>query len=64
MQVLRKASHVRPRPVEVRPDMVVKAFFRGCRVGILIRVGGRWIYHGLVPILGESRTMQIMQKTS
>ena len=41
---------------------IAKVLFRNTQIGILVKIRGRWIYYGLVPIMGEPRTMQIMNK--
>ena len=46
----------------MRQGRIVRAFFLNVQVGILIKVGDHWAYHGLVPIIGEPRTMQIINK--
>ena len=46
----------------VKTDKIVKAFFRNTQVGILVKVKDRRTYHGLIPIMGEPRTMRIVQR--
>jgi hypothetical protein len=60
--VLKKGLPVFLRAVKVKPDKVVRAFFRSIQIGILVRSKGNWGYYGLIPFIDDPRIIQIIQK--